>query len=81
LRHPITSSAIIWSRGLTKAQDVATLSFLGSYGRVASHPMLKKDDEDFEFLILHSRLALGQVDAVLTATKSASNPTQKGNQL
>jgi hypothetical protein len=40
--------------------------------------MLKKDDEDLEFLILRSRLALGQVDAVLTATKSASNPTQKG---
>jgi hypothetical protein len=65
-------------RRLAMTQDLEVSYYLGYYAYLVSQPTLKSDNEDLEFLILRSRLALGQIDSVLLSTSSESNPTRKG---
>jgi hypothetical protein len=60
------------------SHDFETLYYLGYYARVASQARPKKEDEELEFFVLRSRIALGQVDAVISQTQSQSNASQKG---
>jgi hypothetical protein len=59
--------------------DLHTLYYLGYYTRVAKEsPNLKKDDQDLEYMVLRSRLALGQLRFVEESCKPQANATQKG---
>jgi len=59
--------------------ELKDLYYLGFFTRVVSQaPSVKTVDDDLEFMVLRSRLALNQVDFVLNATRSQSNPMHKG---
>jgi hypothetical protein len=61
------------------ADDLQTLYCLGYYGRVAKEtPNQKKDEQDIEYMILRSRLALGQIAFVEQSCKLQANAIQKG---
>jgi tetratricopeptide (TPR) repeat protein len=60
------------------ADDLAELFYLGFYTKVSNAPSsVLKNEEGLEFLWHRSRLALGQIDAVISACRSGSNTAQK----
>ena len=59
--------------------ELKELYYLGFYTKVVNDAAsAKKGDEEVEFMVLRSRLALNQVDFVLNATKPMTSPVQKG---
>ena len=61
------------------SDELKELYYLGFYTKVVNDAAsAKKGDEEMEFIVLRSRLALNQIDFVLNATKTLSNPVQKG---
>lgn len=53
--------------------------YLGSYTKVVNDSTsYRKDDEEVEFIVLRSRLALSQNDFVINATRGQTNNVQKG---
>jgi hypothetical protein len=60
-------------------RDIQDLFYVGLYSRVTQEVgSIPKDDEELEFLVLRSRLALNQIDFVLNATRQQANAAQKG---
>ena len=52
--------------------------YLGSYTKVINDSSsFKKDDEEVEFIVLRSRLALNQIGIVINATNGQTNNVQK----
>ena len=59
--------------------ELKELYYLGFYTKVVNEAAsAKKGDEEVEFVVLRSRLALNQIDFVLNSTKPLANPVQKG---
>ena len=59
--------------------EIKELYYLGFYTKVVNEAAsAKKADEEVEFVVLRSRLALNQIDFVLNSTKPLANPVQKG---
>lgn len=60
-------------------EELKETYYLGSYTKVVNDSTsYKKDDEEVEFIVLRSRLALNQIDFVLNATRAQTNNVQKG---
>ncbi|OHS95420.1 Coatomer epsilon subunit family protein [Tritrichomonas foetus] len=60
-------------------EDLKESYYLGCYTKVVNDSTsFRKEDEEVEFIVLRSRLALNQIDFVLNATRSQANNVQKG---
>lgn len=58
--------------------DLKESYYLGSYTKVINDSSsFRKDDEEVEFIVLRSRLALNQIDYVINATNGQTNNVQK----
>lgn len=60
------------------SEEIKELYYLGFYTKVVNDAANAKKDEDTEFMVMRSRLALNQIDFVINATKQLATPVHKG---